>query len=191
MSWFALYTEPLREEFAQGWLKAWGYTVFYPHIPQWQGLSTNRSRLVKKPYFPRYLFVDCYHDDHMSALGGIWMVPGVVGAVKGTDRSPMTIPEEALQPLFDKSDHLGAVQVSEAPAPLYALYKGNRVKIAEGNPLWGMVAEIEDVDGRRIVATMSGLFGRVMIAPDMVGEVLTAPQNAEGQAEEGAARAMA
>jgi transcription antitermination factor NusG len=139
---------------------------------------------VHKPYFPRYLFVDCVHDSLFSELGGIWLVPGVIGPVKGTDKEPARIAQEALQPLLDRSDHLGAVQVSEAPAPLYALYKGNRVKIAEGNPLWGMVAEIVDVDGRKIIATMSGLFGRVMVSPDQVGDVVTEPKN-EGRKANG------
>jgi transcription antitermination factor NusG len=175
MTWFALYTEPLKETFARDCLRMAGFeNVFYPHIPEWQGLSKQRARLINKPYFPRYLFVDCIDDGHYySELTGIWLIPGVIGPVKGTDRKPLGIPHKALQPLLDRADPLGAVQVSEAPPPRYALYRGNRVKVAEGNPLWGLVATIEDVDGKRIVATMSGLFGRVMIAPDQVGEVLT------------------
>jgi transcription antitermination factor NusG len=174
MTWFALYTEPQKETFARDCLRMAGFeNVFYPHIPEWQGLSKQRARLINKPYFPRYLFVDCIENKQFSMLCGVWMVPGVIGPVKGTDRLPHEVPGSILQPLLDRSDPLGAIQVSEAPAPRYALYRGNRVKVAEGNPLWGLVATIEDIDGKRIVATMSGLFGRVMIAPDQVGEVLT------------------
>lgn len=172
MTWFAVYTEPQREQFARERLEAEGITVFYPHIPAWIGLSSHKARLVYRPYFPRYLFVDAVDDDNMTQLGGLWLVPGVIGPVKSTNGRPFRIAQKALQPLLDLADVLGAIHAYEAVAPQYRLHRGNRVKIAEGNPLRGMVATVEDVDGDRIAATISGLFGRVMIAPDMVGEVL-------------------
>ena len=173
MTWFALYTEQQREEFARDRLKANGYSVFYPHIPQ----CGYRGRMWNKPYYPRYLFVDCVHDWTMSELIGIWMIPGVIGPVRSTCGMPYRIRREALQPLFDVTDHLGAVHVPEAPKPLYGLQKGNRVKLAEGNAFWGMVAEVQSVDNDTIIGTIDGLIGRVMIAPDQVGEVLTGAKN--------------
>lgn len=191
MTWFALYTEPQREAYARDHLKRCGYTVFYPHIPEWVGLSSNRARLRHRPYYPRYLFVDAIHDDQQSNLVGIWLVPGVIGPVRGTDQMPHSIAEERLQPLFDICDVLGAAHVPEAPKPLWGLDKGNKFKMAEGNPLWGLVATIEDVDGKHLIATIDGLIGRVMIAPDQVGEVLDRRKNGDAQPNSAAHRACA
>ena len=182
MSWFAVYTEPLKEHFASKMLSFFGFRdnrVFFPHIPEWQGLGTRYSHLVRRAYYPRYVFVDCIHDDAISELGGIWLIPGVVGVVKGTSRMPFRIPEKALEPVFAISDGDGAVHIQTAPRSKYGALKGHRVKIVEGNPLWGLVATIAEVDELRasVVIKMLGAEREVSVPVDFVGEPLSEGNN--------------
>ena len=170
MDWYALFCEPSKERMASDFISREEpkLTTFFPHTLEWQGLGTAFAHLVHRAYYPRYLFA--YGD--LSDLNGCWYWPGVIGVVRSTDRIPFRIAQEALQPVLDKTDHLGSVHEIPASRVKYGLlggHVGKTMTFGEGTPLWNMVATIAAVDGESITATMGRL--KVRLRRGHIGEL--------------------
>ena len=178
MTWYALYCEPQREALAARMLAAIGGfhgRVFFPHVLE----CNDRGRQSTRAYYPRYLLIDAHDSETMTELCGLWLIPGVIGVVKGTSRMPHAVPGGMLQPLFDIADPLGAIHVQESPRSRYGLLRGNRVKLAEGSCLWGLVATVSEVDGLRasVVLHMLGADREVSVPVEFVGDGETLDNN--------------
>jgi len=168
MDWYAIFTEPSKERYANEQLKARKFTTLFPHVLEWVGLKTPMARLVHKAYYPRYLFVQT----EMICLAQVKDCPGVTSIVRSTDRMPFKVPLEAIQAVQDKTDVLGTVHeipASRVKGGLYRGHRGDKVRFAENNPLWNLVATIADVDGYTLTATLGML--KVKCRTDKIAEM--------------------
>ena len=60
--WYALYTEPQKENYANEQLKARKFETLFPHTLDWVGLKTAFARLVRQSLLSA-LCVRAYRDD--------------------------------------------------------------------------------------------------------------------------------
>jgi transcription antitermination factor NusG len=142
MLWFAVECRPQKEAYANDHLRKQNFETFFPHTSRWVGLTTSRSRLVKRAWLTRYLFV---HTDR-ALLYRVLLSPGVTSLVCGAGESPVPIPERIITELQDEADPLGEILRSGLAAPRVFKPKAHdRVRIGEGSPLWGFYATVSDV----------------------------------------------
>jgi len=143
-----------------------GFKTFYPHVSEWVGLNMgNRSRLVRKPYFVGYLFiqtlVECFYQINKSI--------GVTGLVCSTGNEPYHIHNDFMQALFDLADPLGEILKPNPRRDEYGGSVGDSVRFSEGHPLWGLTAEIlRVVDNEKIVVRLREMLGAerdITVAP--------------------------
>ena len=169
MDWYAIYTEPAKESYANEQLKARRFDTLFPHTLDWIGIKTAAARLVRKAYYPRYLFVNTVP----ICLAQVKDCPGVVGIVRSTDRMPFRIAQEAVQGILDKTDVLGCIHEIPSSRSKYGPLrrKGDRVHLdlPENNPLWNLAVTIADVDGEEITATLGRL--KVRLKSDQIGKL--------------------
>ena len=168
--WYAVYTEPSNENYANEQLRSRRFNTLFPHTLDWFGIKTAAARLVRRAYYPRYLFVNT----DPLCLATVQDCPGVCGIVRSTDRMPFPVDQEAVQAILDKTDCLGLIH--EIPSsrvkygPLRA-HRGDRVQLdlPENNPLWNLAVTIADVDGEEITATLGRL--KVRLRSDQIGKL--------------------
>ena len=171
-NWFAVHTRSQKESVAERELQRLGFNTFYPHVSEWVALKTHRSRLVKRAYFSRYLFVQSVRD----MLYRVNDACGVSCIVYAAGQEPFPIPQEVMQVLFDKADHLGEVYEASPSRARFEGLVGDTVRFAEHNPLWGLAAEIlKVVDNDKIIVKLEQMFGaerEIQIAPTDVGKLV-------------------
>jgi len=136
--WYAVYSKPQKEKFAQFHLQSKGVEVFLPQLvlPQ----SHKRRRRVV-PLFPSYLFV------RIDVLSGesayvVWS-PGVKYLVS-FNGVPASVDDDVVDFLRDRTDSNGNIQAASSLKP------GQRVRVT-GGPFEGLEALIEkppDAKGR-------------------------------------------
>ena len=94
---------------------------------------------------------------------------------------PFRIAQEAVEALLDKVDCLGCVheiEGSRGPYGRLRINRGDKIKFAENNPLWGLDGVVIDVDDGGITAILGKL--KVRLTPDQIGTLQTA-QNGSGE----------
>jgi transcriptional antiterminator RfaH len=136
--WYAVYSKPQKEKFAQFHLQSKGVEVFLPQLvlPQ----SQKRHRRVV-PLFPSYLFV------RINVLSGesayvVWS-PGVKYLVS-FNGTPASVDDDVVDFLKERTDSNGNIQAASNLKP------GQRVRVTSG-PFEGLEALIEkppDAKGR-------------------------------------------
>jgi len=143
-----------------------GFKTFYPHVSEWVGLQMgNRSRLVRKPYFVGYLFiqtlVECFYQINRSI--------GVTGLVCSTGNEPYQIHDTVMEALFDLADPLGEILKPKQTRVGFGGVAGDSMRFGEANPLWGLTAEIlRVVDNEKIIVRLQQMLGAerdITVAP--------------------------
>lgn len=176
--WWAVHTQSQKESVAERDLRRLGFTTFYPHISEWVGLNGNKSRLVKRAYLSRYLFVQTVRDLLYRVNDAI----GVSCVVYSTGQEPFPIPLQVMRELQDRADHLGEVHCKGIPRAEFAGRVGDTFKFGEKSPLFGFVASVKKVlDDDKIIAILDksffGVSGREIEVPTSdVGELVKTQQ---------------
>jgi transcriptional antiterminator RfaH len=124
-AWYAVYVLPKCEHKVALSLEIKGYDHFLPLCSSKRRWS-DRTKLVKSPLFPRYVF--CRIRDHLSGL--ILTTPGVMRIV-GFGGQPFPIPESEIAALRQ------VIQSGLESHPFPFLALGQRVTVAAG-PLSGI-----------------------------------------------------
>ena len=157
MDWFALMTKALQEQLARDDLRRRGFEVFWPYTSHWVGTGhKSKSRLVKRSWLSRYLFVQTSRERLTEVQDERARNMGVATVVRATNNEPYPIPDEAINLLMDKTDHLGEVYLGNVPKRGPQFSVGDVVRVTdEKHPLFGFLAEIKRVlDNNEIVANM-------------------------------------
>lgn len=146
--WYAVYSKPHKEEYAEFHLRAKGLQVFFPKLllPE----STKKRRRVI-PLFPNYLFVRLSISSNEYHYA-IWS-PGV-SRIVSFNGSPASIDETIIRFLMLQTDHEGII------AARSDLKVGQEVRICSG-PLAGLVGIIRNPpDAKGRVTLLLNLFKR-------------------------------
>lgn len=157
--WWAVHAQSQKEELAMRDLKRRGYQVFWPHVSEWGGAGHKaKSRLVKKSYLSRYLFVRTVKE----SLWGINEALGVSTVVFSPGGEPFPVPDRFMErELLSHADHLGEMHVRPKDSPKSWLNVGDVVRLGESSPLFNFWLEVTKVlDSERAIAIFNGpLFG--------------------------------
>jgi transcription antitermination factor NusG len=151
LDWYAIYTVAGEESDAERFLrKRW--RTFFPHTTEWIGLKTRRSKLVRRAWFPTYLFLAAERAELGQAICDEAKCWGVRGLVAMPGQEPYPIPERFMMRLMAKADPLGCMHVKEPKEPpAFAGKVGDRVNILEGHYLWNFQAVVRAVEGDELV----------------------------------------
>lgn len=155
--WYVAHTRPQAEARACSHLQNQGFEAWLPEYLK-KRRHARRSEEVRRPLFPRYLFVrlDLDAERWRSVLGTV----GVQHLVGGDRPTPLADAVVAL--LKSRVAEDGLVPVS----PALSLQPGDRVRIAEGPlaDLEGVFLDIDDKDRVAILLTLMGREMRVQVA---------------------------
>lgn len=156
--WYAVHTQPHREMRAAAQLERQGFHAFVP-----QTLKTvrhaRRFRRVKRPFFPRYLFVAFDADrDQWRSVNGTF---GVTRLVMAGER-PQPAPRGLVEGLRAMTTKDGVLEFSPRLEP------GQRVCILSG-PFAEQIGELQEIDEK----------GRVRILLDLMGGKVPVTSKAE------------
>ena len=136
--WFAVQSQPRREEGAQMLLNNQGYRTFLPRIKATRSHARKIENILA-PFFPRYLFIILnMQRDQWRSVNGTF---GVSRLVMQGER-PLPVPNGILEPMIACADERGLMHFDAG----HKLHVGQRVEIMTG-PLARQIGEIERLDG--------------------------------------------
>ena len=101
-AWYAIRSNPNKEEFFWNQLLAHRIETFYPCL---KGLTVNPRARRLKPYFPGYLFVHVDLDSVNTSF--LQWMPGSAGIVS-FDYIPASVPDSLIAVIHHKVDDLNA-----------------------------------------------------------------------------------
>lgn len=158
-AWYAVYTAPRAEYLADRTLRALGYKTFFPHTVELVQQSKRKSRFVKVAYLSNYLFV-AFRPERRHLESAYQVNNAVVdedgrkkaslvmaGTDANGDKAPFPIPMSVMNPLMELCDHVSGqvIFVQDVPRTKWNWAVGDRVRIAEGNALFGLFAAVEEI----------------------------------------------
>lgn len=148
--WYVAHTKPSAEARAREHLMNQGFEAWLPEYLKTRR-HARRSEQVRRPLFPRYLFVrlDLDAERWRAVLGTV----GILHLVGGDPPTPVA--EAVVAALWARTDADGLVPVS----PALDLHPGDAVRIAEG-PLADLEGIFLDIEDRDRVAILLRLMGR-------------------------------
>src|SRR3990167_2297352 len=175
--WFAVMCRAQKEQLARDDLRRRGFEVFWPYISEWVGTGHKaKSRLVKKRWLSRYLFVKTdrlgeVQDERARNMG-------VSTVVHATNNEPVPIQDLIIKELQDQADHLGEIYQGIAPKRGPNCKTGDVLRFTEEtSPLFALYAEVKRVlDNGTVHALFRGeLLGskHIILSDSSVGEVVT------------------
>lgn len=123
--WFALYTQPHKENMVRDYLHAEGFEVYLPEV---ENKVQRRDRRPRRPFFPHYLFLQ---NPGLEKLAEVRGTPGLRRIVMLGSR-PALVSDEIIQHIRARLRTFE--QVEEEP-----FQRGQRVPIVAG-PFEGMDA---------------------------------------------------
>ncbi len=148
LHWFALYVQPSAERAVTDELNSLGLECFFPFTSEWVNTSQrDRSKLVRRAYFPRYVFVRVRHADLHAArdIHGVCYVVSMGGA----SSEVLTIPDLVMAHMMRVATPTGEILIGKAKKKRFR--KGELLKITEeGSPLLGMLLTF--VSGSAIIS---------------------------------------
>ena len=158
--WFAVMTRANKEQLARDDLRRRGFEIFWPYISEWVGTGHKaRSRLVKRSWLSRYLFVKTSRDELYGVNDGL----GVSTIVRATNQEPYPIPDSIIQELQSKADHLGEVFIGAVSkkASKFSAAPGAILQFKENSALFGLRGELIRAleNGKVLVMFKKQLFG--------------------------------
>ena len=148
--WYAVHSQAQKEPVAARELRRLGYQTFWPHTTEWAGSGHKaESRLVRRPWFSRYLFVRALREN-------LWIVnqaAGVSTVVFAPGGNPYPIADAVIDDIMARLGPNGKV-FRNLPKNRFSKCIGLEVMGKEGWPIWGLVGEISRVLGDEIAVKM-------------------------------------
>lgn len=172
--WFAVFTNAQKEQLASRRLRERGFEVFFPHTSHWVDAGHKaKSRLVKRAWLSRYLFVKCSKEN----LWAVNDVDGVSTVVRAPGGEPHPVPSWAMEALMAQADHLGEVFIGRLGKVKSPFKSGQVIRLLdEKSPLFGLYFQVAKVlDNGNVCGTLlaqiAGASNTILSAP-VVGEVV-------------------
>lgn len=174
MKWFAVYTRPQKEAQTAREARTEGFEVFWPHTTGWvKSGCTGKSRLLKRSWLPRYLFVRCTMDD-------IWEIRnlnGVSDVVRCAGGDPWPIDDASIVRIQARADPTGEIykRRTRRLKPRYRV--GDVIRITdEKSPLFGLYVTAKKVlDNGTVHAMFCGSTvgtSKIVLDDPAIGEVV-------------------
>ena len=150
IAWFAVYTQPRKEDMAREHLQRQNFEVFYPRYLKKRS-HARKVEMVPAPLFPRYLFVS--FDPSVAGWHCVRSTRGVVRIVGNND--PTVVPDQIIDNIRARAGNDGYVVLARQTE----ISSGARIRINSG-PFSECDAIFEaNHDNDRVVALLS-LLGR-------------------------------
>jgi transcriptional antiterminator RfaH len=162
LHWFAVQAKPASEALAETNLRLQHMETLYPQVQKVVRRRGRKSRNVKRPFFPGYLFARFAPADSLRSVTYSLGVTRVVG----TREQPLPVEDAIIDDIRERMDARGCVTLEEP-----ALKAGDSVDIMDG-PFcgWSGVFERELSDGQRVVILLQALEQcRLVVDRDWVG----------------------
>src|SRR5437868_324705 len=123
-SWFAVYTQPRKEDLAQEHLLRQGFETFLPLYLKRRS-HARRVTNVPTPLFPRYLFIAFDPDE--SRWRSVRSTRGVIDLIRNGD-NPVPVPESVISEIQRRRGADGYVVLARH----LNLKRGSRIRIDTG-----------------------------------------------------------
>ena len=150
-AWYIALTEPSRENTAAAGLIGRRFVCYAPSIIKSVWTATKKRRLVSRPMFPGYLFVQLHlGNEPWNYVRG---VPGIREFLKTMGR-PVTVPAMAIDKIKLKEGELLL-----PPKDRAEYWKGKQVEVMSGQ-FATFLGPIERMTGKDRVKVMLDVFGR-------------------------------
>jgi len=149
LRWFAVRTQPNREQRAQAQLQQQYFTTFLPLVEK-SVRHARKLRTVKAALFPGYLFIELdLTRDQWRCINSTYGVSGMIMA----GEQPMPVPKGVVETFIDLSSKHGLIDFTAD------LTIGSSVQVVSG-PLSGMLGRLASCDNK----------GRVEVLLDIMGQ---------------------
>ncbi len=161
LHWFAVQAKPASEALAESTLRSLDVETLYPRVQKAVRRRGRKSRILKKPFFPGYLFARFAPEESLRAVTYSRGVTRVVG----TKQHPLPVEDAIIDGIKERMDAWGCVTLEE-----HVLKAGDAVDITDG-PFcgWSGVFERDLSDGERVVILLQALEqGRLVIGRNSV-----------------------
>jgi transcriptional antiterminator RfaH len=161
MSWFVVRTQPRAEEKSARHLTNQGFATYLPRHRR-RVRHARRSRVVLRPLFPGYLFVEL--DPARCRWRSINGTIGVNEILTNGD-VPLAVPEGIIAEIKAREDETGVVRLVPPP-----FARGQLVRVVEG-PLAevsGLFEEMRDENRVILLISMLGRKVRMQLPADTV-----------------------
>lgn len=174
LSWYVIYAQAQKEALASRELKRLGFEVFWPHTSSWASAGhKEKSRLVKKSWLPRYLFVRSFKENLWAAN----KAPGVSSIVHAPGGDPFPVQDQVMDVILSRADHLGEIFIGKTKRPKPKYRKGDTIRITdEKSPLFGLYLTAKKVlDNGVVHAMFQGQIvggGKIILEDPSIGEVV-------------------
>jgi transcriptional antiterminator RfaH len=155
--WFAIQTQPRREDFATSRLDKLGFEVFLPRARRERPVCGVVKKVIQA-LFPGYAFARFCP---ASSLSAVRYAPGVLRVV-GTTLAPLPVPAEIIEGIRAREDEAGLIPIARK------FQEGDSVVIEYG-PFAGLIGrfEREAEDGKRVAILLEAIqHARVLISKD-------------------------
>lgn len=154
-AWLVVYTHPHAETKALANLRRQGYDGYLPLCRRWRR-HARRREIVKRPLFPRYLFVA--FDAMTTRWRPILSTVGVAGLVRQGDM-PVPVPAGVVEQLRD-GERAGRF---DDLSPIARLTAGALVRIKDG-PFGDLIGRLQSLADSERVNVLLELLGREVVA---------------------------
>jgi transcriptional antiterminator RfaH len=151
INWFAVHTQPLREQVAKQHLLEQGFEVYLPKFKKVRR-HARKVEEVLAPLFPRYLFIGM--DLETSRWRSVNGTRGVSYLLTNNDR-PLAVPSKIIEGLKTQESEDGLVPI----ASLLLFTKGEKVRILDG-AFKDQIAVFENMDNKERVQLLLNFLGR-------------------------------
>ncbi|MBV8753435.1 MAG: transcriptional activator RfaH [Hyphomicrobiales bacterium] len=161
--WYVVHTQPNGEARADLNLRRQGFATYLPRYGR-QRSHARRREVVKRPLFPRYLFVGLdLARDRWRAIHSTFGVNRLVLA----GEEPLPVPESVIDEIRAREDDEGLVALG-LPA---GVGPGSRVRLVDGifADAKGVLERIADDRRVAILLELLGREVRVFVSPASVG----------------------
>ena len=168
-------TKARKEQLANQHLRRQGYETFFPHYKHWTTPKKTKPREVIKPYLTRYIFVGM----DRRAGHSFYNINSTIGVstVVYCGYQALSIPPSIIQELKERANNEGEVYLGKKPEPPFPGKVGDKIKLAEHSPLFGLIAELRGVDksGKLVVKLeqMLGAEREILISRTDVGAIIS------------------
>jgi transcription antitermination factor NusG len=160
--WYVVMTEPRAEAAAARDLRRKGYKTLFLHTSEWVASGKRKSRLVKRPHLPRYIFIGLgpeKFENGVPMLHDVNNCVGVSSLVTGAGGKPMPVPQDAMELITWDADPTGQIHDGRQK-PGFGGKPGDLVRLGDTSPYFGFMAEIMRVDPSGKITILIETFGR-------------------------------
>ena len=149
LHWFAVQAKPASEALAESTLRSLDVETLFPRVQKTVRRRGRKSRTIKRPFFPGYLFARFAPEQSLRAVTYSRGVTRVVG----TKEQPLPVEDAIIDGIRERMDYCGCVALEE-----HALKAGDAVDVLDG-PFcgWSGVFELDLSDGQRVVILLQAL----------------------------------